>query len=118
MMETEQLKDLVITALEDVKAQDIHVMDVSEMTSITDYMIVASGTSDRQVRALANNILDECKKHDIEPIGMEGQEKGEWILVDLADVIVHVMQASARDFYQLEKLWTITEERSEKSRQS
>lgn len=116
MMETEKLRELVIKALVDIKAQDIHIMDVREMTSITDYMIVASGTSDRQVRALANNVVEECKKHDHNPLGVEGQEKGDWVLVDLGDVIVHVMQPATRDFYQLEKLWTVTEERSEKTR--
>lgn len=115
MIETEELKELVITALEDVKAQDIHVMDVRELTSITDYMVVASGTSDRQVRALANNLLDECKQRDLMPIGSEGQEKGEWILVDLGDVIVHIMQPATRDFYQLEKLWSLTEQKAERS---
>lgn len=110
MMDAEQLSEVAVRALQDVKAQDIHVMDVRDITSITDYMIIASGTSNRQVRALANNLAEECKKTGNKVLGMEGEQKAEWVLVDLGDVIVHIMQPATRDFYQLEKLWTITED--------
>lgn len=117
MMDAEQLSELAVKALEDVKGQDIHVMDVREITSITDYMIIASGTSGRQVKALADNVSVECKKSGNEVLGMEGQEKAEWVLVDLGDVIVHVMQPDTRDFYQLEKLWTTSEDSDEEEDQ-
>ncbi len=109
-MELKKLKKLVIEALEDVKAQDILVMDVREITSITDYMIIASGTSSRQVKALAQNVAEESKKNGVKLIGTEGEEKAEWVLVDLGDIIVHIMQPATRDFYQLEKLWAPQED--------
>lgn len=108
---TEQMKQLALTALEDLKAQDVQVMDVRGMTSITDVMIVASGTSDRHVKALADNVVEAVKKHGVEPIGVEGESSREWVLVDLGDVIVHVMHPQTRAFYNLEKLWTVGEEK-------
>ncbi len=110
MMTTEELKQLVINALEAVKGQDIHVMDVRELTTITDYMIVVSGTSNRQVKALAQKVVEASKKAGVRPLGVEGEEKAEWVLVDLNDVIVHIMQPVTRDFYQLEKLWSSSED--------
>lgn len=107
---TEQMKQLAVTALEDLKAQDIQVMDVRGMTSITDVMIVASGTSDRHVKALADNVVEAVKKQGVEPVGIEGEGTREWVLVDLGDVIVHVMHPQTRAFYNLEKLWTVGEE--------
>lgn len=107
---TEQMKQLAITALEDLKAQDIQVLDVRGMTSITDVMIVASGTSDRHVKALADNVVEAVKKQGAEPVGVEGEGTREWVLVDLGDVIVHVMHPQTRAFYNLEKLWTVGEE--------
>jgi len=104
-MTPEQSRDILITALEDLKALDIKVLDVSKLTSITDLMIIASGRSNRQVRALADKVLETAKQNGIQVIGMEGQQEGEWILVDLGDIIVHVMQPSIREYYQLEKLW-------------
>jgi len=112
MMEIEKLTELVIEALEDVKAQDIHVMDVRDITTIADYMIIASGNSNRQVKALAQNVTEQCKKKGIVPLGTEGEEKAEWVLVDLADIIVHIMQPAIRDFYQLEKLWAPQDDES------
>lgn len=109
-MEIEKLKELVTEALDDVKGQDVQVIDVRDTTTITDYMIIASGTSSRQVRALAQNVVEESKKNGVMPIGTEGEEKAEWVLVDLGDIIVHVMQAATRDFYQLEKLWSQPED--------
>lgn len=109
---TEQMKEWVITALEDVKAQDIQVLDVRGKTSITDFMIVASGTSDRHVKALADAAVEAAKKHGQEPIGVEGESSREWVLVDLGDIILHVMHPQTRAFYNLEKLWTVGEERT------
>ncbi len=109
-MEIEKLKELVTEALDDVKGQDIEVIDVRDTTTITDYMVIASGTSSRQVRALAQNVVEESKKNGVMPIGTEGEEKAEWVLVDLGDIIVHVMQVATREFYQLEKLWSQTED--------
>lgn len=109
---TEQLKDWVIAALEDLKAQDIQVLDVRGMTSITDLMIVASGTSDRHIKALADNVVESVKKHGLQPIGVEGETSREWVLVDLGDVILHVMHPQTRAFYNLEKLWTVGEEQT------
>ncbi len=109
---TEQMKEWVITALEDLKAQDIQVLDVRGMTSITDLMIVASGTSDRHIKALADNVVEAVKKHGVQPIGVEGESSREWVLVDLGDIILHVMHPQTRAFYNLEKLWTVGEERA------
>ncbi len=109
---TEQLKDWVLAALEDLKAQDIQVLDVRGKTSITDVMIVASGTSDRHIKALADNVAEAAKEHGVAPLGVEGEGSREWVLVDLGDVIVHVMHPQTRAFYNLEKLWTVGEERA------
>lgn len=104
-MESEALKKLVIEALEDVKGIDIRALDVRDKTSITDVMIVASGNSNRQVKALADSVIEHCKQAGASIYGSEGIEVGEWALVDLGDVVVHIMQPSIRDFYNLEKLW-------------
>ncbi len=105
-MQSEELVKLVVDALEDLKAVDIRVLDVRNLTSITDAMIIASGTSNRHVKSLAENVIEEAKQHGIQPLGSEGLDQGEWALVDLGDAVVHVMQPRIRDFYQLEKLWT------------
>jgi ribosome-associated protein len=99
---------VVAAALDDLKATDISVLDVRHLTTVTDTMIVASGRSDRQVRAIADQVVVQCKKEGYRPIGVEGQKVGEWVLVDLGDVVVHVMQPRAREFYNLEKLWDMT----------
>jgi len=111
-MQTKKLRDLVVKALEEVKAKDVVVLDVRKLTSITDAMVIASGTSTRHVKALADNVLEKAKAAGCKPLGVEGEREAEWILVDLADVIVHVMLPTARDFYQLEKLWRMEERRS------
>ena len=104
-MNTEQLRDLAIDALEDIKGLDIKVYDVKNKTSVTDVMVFATGNTSRQVKALANSVIDKAKKADMRPLGIEGEDHGEWVLVDLGDVVVHIMQPSIREFYNLEKLW-------------
>lgn len=105
-MQTNELKDLVVASLEDLKAVDINVLDVRERCSFTDMMVFASGTSDRHVKSLAGNVVEDAKKAGVKPLGVEGEEQGDWVLVDLADVVVHVMLPEVRDFYQLEKFWS------------
>jgi ribosome-associated protein len=106
-MQTEALTELVIKALEDLKAQDIRAIDVRGKTTITDMMVIASGTSDRHVKALADNVIIKAKEAGVVPLGTEGEGDNEWVLVDLNDVVVHVMLPRVRDFYNLEKLWLI-----------
>jgi ribosome-associated protein len=98
----------VVGVLDDFKAQDIEVLDVRHLTSIMDVMIVASGRSDRHVRALADTLIERCREIGIPLLGVEGQEGGEWVLVDLADVVVHVMLPRTRAFYEIEKLWDMS----------
>ena len=107
-MNSEQLSDLVIDALEEVKAQDIVKLDVRSMTTVTDYMIVASGTSGRHVKALAEAVSDKAREAGHKPAGIEGTEGSEWVLLDLQDALVHVMLPRVREFYNLEKLWSLT----------
>jgi len=104
-MKVDKLTELVFAALDDLKAVDVRVLDVREKTNVTDVMVIATGTSARHVKSLANNVIVEAKKNGETPIGIEGEDAGEWVLVDLGDVVVHVLQAEIRDFYQLEKLW-------------
>ena len=104
-MESEALKKLVIEALENVKGIDIRALDVRDKTTITDVMVIASGNSNRQVKALADSVIEHCKQAGASIYGSEGIDTGEWALVDLGDVVVHIMQPSIRDFYNLEKLW-------------
>ena len=101
------LATLVSTALDDLKGQQITVLDVRHLTSVTDTMVVASGRSDRHVRALADTVVETCAQAGVRPIGVEGQKSGEWVLVDLGDVVVHVMLPRVREFYNLEKLWDL-----------
>lgn len=114
-MQTDELKQIALQALEDLKGLDIAEYDVRGMTTVTDVMIIASGTSDRHVKSLADAVVIACKKAGMAPLGVEGEREGEWVLVDLGDVVVHVMQPRIREFYALEKLWTVTEEKREKS---
>lgn len=105
-MQLEQLKDLVVETLDDMKARDVTIMDVRGKTAITDYMIVASGTSDRHVKAIAETVAYRAKEAGEPPLGSEGVDGGEWALVDLNGVVVHVMLPKVRDFYNLERLWS------------
>jgi ribosome-associated protein len=109
------MEKAVVAALEDVKATDIKVIDVSKLTAITSSMIIASGSSNRQTKALANNVVVKLKELGAEVYGIEGEKEGEWVLVDLGDIIVHVMQPSARDYYNLEQLWGAAESRRSKT---
>ena len=104
-MELEQLQQLVIEKLDDMKAQDIKVIDVRGKSSITDLMIIATGNSTRHVKSLAQTVELAAKESGVKPLGMEGEQQGDWVLLDLNDVILHVMLANVRDFYNLEKLW-------------
>ena len=104
-MELETMKQAVVSALEDIKARDIMVLDVSKLTSMTDCMIIASADSNRQTRALSNNVQEKLKALGAQVLGVEGEENGEWVLVDLGQVIVHIMQPAVREYYSLEQLW-------------
>jgi len=106
MITVKKLLEKLVTALEDLKAVDIKILDVRKLTTITDIMIITSGRSNRQVRALADKVLETAKQNKYELIGIEGQQEGEWILIDLGDIVVHIMQPVVRDYYQLEKLWS------------
>jgi ribosome-associated protein len=107
-MNSEQLADLAVDALEEIKGLDIIKLDVSDMTTVTDWMIVASGTSGRHVKALVDNVAERAKAAGHRPSGIEGESGGEWVLLDLQDALVHVMLPKIREFYNLEKLWSIT----------
>lgn len=113
-MQFDDMKQLVLTAIEDLKGEDIIELDVKDKTSVTDLMIVVSGTSSRHVKSIADNIVTESKKAGMQPLGVEGEVQAEWVLVDLGDIVVHVMQPHIREFYDLEKLWELdsTKERS------
>ncbi len=101
------LKSIVIDALSDMKAVDVKVLDVRGLTDIADLMVIASGTSDRHVRAVAERVVEKAKQAGFRPHGVEGQQDGDWVLIDLHEVIVHVMLPRVREFYGLEKLWDI-----------
>ena len=106
-MQPEELAEIVLNTLDDMKAQDINTLDVRGKTSITDIMVFASGTSDRHVKSLAESVAFKAKLAGEPPIGIEGETEGEWALVDLNGVVVHIMQPKVRDFYQLERLWSV-----------
>lgn len=106
-MNSEQLSDLIVDVLDDIKGQDIVKLDVRDMTTVTDFMIVASGTSRRHVQALVENVAEKAKEVGHKPIGVEGEDGAEWVLLDLEDALVHVMLPKVRDFYNLEKLWSL-----------
>jgi len=103
---TKKLTAIVIDALEDIKARDIKLINVSKLTSVFDYIAVASADSTRQTKALAKNVIDKVKEVGGWIYGTEGEQSGEWVLVDCGDVVVHIMQPAIRDYYQLEELWS------------
>jgi len=104
-MDIKKLQTLVVDALEDVKAQDIKVYDTTHLTSLFDRICIASGTSNRQTKALASSVREKVKEHGGDVIGIEGEDVGEWVLVDLGDMVVHIMQPVIRGYYRLEELW-------------
>lgn len=104
-MDIQKLQRLVIDALEDVKAQDIKVFNTTHITSMFDRVVIASGTSNRQTRALASSVLDSARKSKVHIVAYEGEDTGEWVLVDLGDIVVHCMQPSIRQYYNLEEVW-------------
>ncbi|MEM7082880.1 MAG: ribosome silencing factor [Pseudomonadota bacterium] len=101
----DHIVSLVEAALDELKAQEVQVLDVSKLTSITDRMIIASGRSNRHVKSMAEDVVRKAKEHNIDVLGSEGEQDGEWVLIDLAFVVVHLMLPRVRDFYKLEKLW-------------
>ena len=104
-MQAEPLKKMVVDALDDLKAINTVTLDVTGLTDVMDYLVVASGTSNRHVKSLASNVCMEAKKQGQRALGVEGEDAGEWVLVDFGDVVVHVMLPATRDFYDLERLW-------------
>ena len=100
---------LITDTMEDLKAEDVQTFDVRTLTTMTDVMIIASGRSDRQVKAIAEKVIEMAKSIQIRPLGVEGQQQAEWILIDFGDVIAHIMRPATRAYYQLEKLWSVTE---------
>lgn len=106
-MKNDQLNKLVVKALEDLKAKDITCLDVTAVTDMTDTMVFVTGTSSRHVKSLAENVSMDAKKAGIQPLGVEGMDTGDWVLVDLGNVLVHVMLPEIRELYDLEKLWSV-----------
>ena len=109
-MKLHQLEKLVLDALDDYKGIDIISLDIREFTIVADRMIICTGTSKRHVQSMAENIVIKAKAAGVPPIGTEGEAQGEWVLIDLGDIIVHLMLAETRKFYSLEKLWTSADE--------
>lgn len=107
-MTPETLTALVINALDDLKGVNPVTLDVRELSNVMDYLVICSGTSSRHVKSLADNVSRKAKEAGQMPLGVEGEDAGEWVLVDLGDVVVHVMQPATRDFYDLERLWVST----------
>ena len=104
-MHLDKLQEVAVAALEDIKARDIEVIDVRPQTSLYDTMVIASADSNRQVKALASHVRDKLKEAGAPILGVEGENVGEWILVDAGDIVVHVMQPAVRAYYNLEELW-------------
>jgi ribosome-associated protein len=104
-MDGESLKNLVVDALDDLKAVNTVTLEVSSLTDVMDYLVIASGTSNRHVKSLADHVCLQAKQQGMRPLGVEGESAGEWVLVDFGDVVVHVMLPATRDFYDLERLW-------------
>ena len=104
-MDIQKMQRIVVDALEDVKAQDIKVFNTTHLTSLFDRVVIASATSNRQTRALASSVIERAKENGMDVIATEGEETGEWVLVDLADIVVHIMQPTIRAYYNLEEVW-------------
>jgi ribosome-associated protein len=106
-MQTDDLLKIVQTVLDERKGQFITTIDVRNKTSFTDYMVIATGTSDRHLKSLCDYVAEKVKENGVMPLGIEGDLGSDWVLLDLGDIIVHAMTAQAREFYQLEKLWSV-----------
>lgn len=104
-MQNQQILDFVLEKIDDLKARDVQTFDVSTSSSITDFMVICSGNSKKHVQSIADHVATEAKHMNNPALGVEGMQEGEWVLVDMGAVVLHVMQESSRDFYQLEKLW-------------
>ncbi len=111
-MQASQLTDLVHGAIDDLKGRDITTLDVTNFTDITDTMVIATGTSNRHVNAIVNEVVVQAKQAGLKPLGVEGADEGDWVLIDLGDVVVHVMREEARGYYELERLWSAPAEES------
>ena len=107
-MKAKKLRDFVETAVSDMKGQNVVIMDIAKLSSFADYMLVVTGTSSRHVRSIADEVEKRCKEKGVAIRGTEGQSSAEWVLLDLGDVIVHVMQAATRKLYDLESLWKLS----------
>lgn len=105
MHQDKPLKDLILNALDDIQAEDICELEVADFSDITDFMIIATGRSDRHVRAVADSVMEDLLEQGIKPIGKEGFETAEWVLLDYGDVVTHIMRKQTREFYDLESLW-------------
>lgn len=104
-MDVRKLQKIVVSALEDIKGRDIEVINTTKLTAMFDRIVIASGDSNRQVKSLARNVQDKVREAGGEIVSVEGEENGEWVLVDLGDIVVHVMQPAVRNYYNLEELW-------------
>ena len=104
-MQSEELTELALEALDDLKAVNPVTLDVTGLTDVMDQLVIATGTSNRHVKSLANNVVVEAKQKGMPPLGVEGDDVGEWVLVDFGEVVVHIMLPATRDFYDLERLW-------------
>lgn len=111
-MQTQELKQLILKELHDHKAVDVVAIDVSKITSVTDYMIICSANSNRHAKTLADYVVSTAKHAGVQPLGVEGEREAEWILVDLIDIVIHIMLPSIRTFYNLEKLWGMSQTNS------
>ena len=105
-MQLNELKTIIVNALDELKALNLTVLDVQGVASFTDLMVIASGNSSRHVKALADKVIEKCKASGMHPLGVEGERDGQWVLIDLGDAVVHVMNPETRAFYNLEKLWS------------
>jgi ribosome-associated protein len=101
-----KIQQWIQNALEDAKTQNIAVLDVRKISDFTDYMVIATGTSNRHVQSSADKVAENLRDHGVRPVGIEGKQLGDWVLIDFGDVVVHIMREQTRDFYNLEKLWS------------
>ena len=105
-MQPKKMQQLIHQALDDAKGLDVHVLDVRKRADFADYMIIASGTSSRHVSAMAGRVIDKMREAGVRPVGVEGEDVGDWVLIDFGDVVAHIMRPPTRAFYDLEKLWS------------